>query len=592
MIHPDDSPPDGPWTAERWDFVLDLGRGGAKSYERWSGQFCCPVVPLGSFSLGLAEFRRVRAFMAAASGRLNDREGLDWWALIAILFHERVEVLGILRRFVEGLPGDAEIFLSRDGYYLDVFRLLLPGRVNLSGGTLASQSKGAGYYLGLASKFPLGQLLEIAGDKYDASYSLRSILSRRRKGCDRPVVLLPSAYVNVSKLGLAYARMLPETQFLLVTTRRSGWVADPPANVSAARISEYVSNNATLAADYAELLEQWHQLRPILEADPDVFLLGQLGLLDTFPRYFREGLVMRNAWRTVFDTHPVQGVLCGDDSNRNTCMPLVLARNRGIPTVVSHHGALDGRHLIKENHADAILAKGKMEEDYLTRVCEVAPESVEIGAPAGLARTLEIRPSGNSAARPYIVFFSEGYEVSSGRTKEFYRDVLPPLAALAREHGRKLMVKLHPSESRQERGKFISAALTKEASGVTQVVSGALSEELFDKAWFGVTVLSTTSMECTAHGVPCFLCKWLEFWPYGYIDQFARFGAGKILQSADEIAAIPQMLAQYSITAETVRNLWDPIAPDRLSELLSKKQREPMRQSADGSGLVRMQGER
>jgi len=117
-------------------------------------------------------------------------------------------------------------------------------------------------------------------------------------------VLLPSAYVNVTKLGLAYARMLPETQFLLVATRRSGWVQNPPANVASSWIAEYVSNGRTIDEEYEELLEQWRALRPVLETDPDIFLLGRLGILDTFPKYFREGLVMRNAWQKIFEIEP------------------------------------------------------------------------------------------------------------------------------------------------------------------------------------------------------------------------------------------------------------------------------------------------
>jgi hypothetical protein len=570
VVHPEDSPDCGPWTRERWDFVLDLGRGGANSYERWERQFHCPVVPLASLRLGLSEFRRIRDFMTAGKDQLRDREGLDWWALTAIVFHERVEQLGILRRFAEGLERNAQVFLTRAGYYADALGLLLPGRVSTCPGVPASEVKGALYYLGLASKFPMGQLLEIAGDKYDANYSMRAALASKPRPSRKPVVLLPSAYVNVSKLGLAYAKVIPETSFLLVVTRRGGWVSNPPPNVATARIAPYVSISQPVDKEYDELLGQWRHLRDDLEANPDIALLGRLGLLNLFPQYFRKGLIMRNAWRAVFDTEPVQAVLCGDDSNPTTCMPLILARNRGIPMVVSHHGALDGRHLIKQNYADVILAKGKMEQDYLTRVCQVLPASVEVGAPAGFSQIHEPR---GTAAKPDIVFFSEGYEVSAGRTEEFYRDVLPPLAALAREQQRTLVVKLHPAESRKERETFVARVLTSDQMKLTRVVSGALSQELLDHTWFGITVLSTAAVECASHGIPCFLCEWLEFWPYGYIEQFARFGAGRILKSAQEIAAIPQILRDYSFDEEITRNLWEPIVPERLRDLLSKEKR-------------------
>ncbi len=573
VVHPEDSPDCGPWTRERWDFVLDLGRGGENSYERWARQFGCPVVPLSSLSQGIAEFRRIRAFMDAGRGRLSDREGLDWWALTAIVFHERVELLGILRRFAEGLEGNARVFLTRPCYYADALGLLLPGRVSNCPGAPTSEGKGALHYLRLASKFPVGQLLEIAGDKYDANYSMRAAFAPKRRPSRKPVVLLPSAYVNVSKLGLAYARVIPETNFLLVVARRSGWVSDPPPNVATARIAPYVSISEPVDKEYAELLEQWRRIRDDLEANPDIALLMRLGLMDLFPHYFRKGLVMRNAWRAVFDTEPVQGVLCGDDSNPTTCMPLILARNRGIPTVASHHGALDGRHLIKQNYADIILAKGKMEEDYLTRVCQVSPASVEVGAPARIPGTRRLELHAGTDSKQDIVFFSEGYEVSSGRTAEFYRDVLPPLARLAREQQRNLVLKLHPAESRKEREGLVAKVLTRDEQETARVVSGPLSDDLLDRTWFGVTVLSTTAMECASRGIPCFLCEWLEFWPYGYIEQFARFGAGRILKSAQDIAGIPQILRHWSFDEETARNLWQPIAPERLRDLLSKPKR-------------------
>ena len=38
---------------------------------------------------------------------------------------------------------------------------------------------------------------------------------------------------------MAYAAAVPEARFLLVATRRSGWVENPPANVSTAWLRSY-----------------------------------------------------------------------------------------------------------------------------------------------------------------------------------------------------------------------------------------------------------------------------------------------------------------------------------------------------------------
>ena len=63
----------------------------------------------------------------------------------------------------------------------------------------------AGHYFRVLKKFPAGQLLEIFWDKYDSGYQLRGLMSSRRKPQDAPLVLLPTAYGNVSRTGMAYA---------------------------------------------------------------------------------------------------------------------------------------------------------------------------------------------------------------------------------------------------------------------------------------------------------------------------------------------------------------------------------------------------
>ena len=77
-----------------------------------------------------------------------------------------------------------------------------------------------------------------------------------------------------------------------------------------------------------------------------------------------------------------------------------------------------------------------------------------------------------------------------------------------------------------------------------KIVSGPLSAELLATAWFGITVESTTVVDCARHSVPCFLCEWLGTTPYGYLQQYARFGMGRLLRSPSELAEIPRILSQ------------------------------------------------
>src|SRR5438309_4779336 len=311
-------------------------------------------------------------------------------------------------------------------------------------------------------------------------------------------------------------------------------------------------------------MDRWHALRRELESVPEFSIFSRLGGFDDFPRRFARGLEIRDAWRNVLDTEPVQAVICTDDSNPYTHIPLLLAKARGLPTVSCHHGALDGRYLFKPCHADVILAKGRMEEDYLVRVCNVPANRVEVGAPLELVK----EDQASRDLKPLIVVFSEAYEAMGGRAADVYQDILPGLADLARAEKRELVVKLHPAESASERRRIIHQTLLPRQRPVVRVVSGPLQSEMLDETWFGITILSTVAADCALRGIPCFLCKWLESSPYGYVDQFTRFGVGIRLNGPEEIKQIPGMLRQNRPNAATSANLWSPIAKDRLRVLL------------------------
>ncbi len=564
LVHPDDSPARSRCFHQRWDQVIDLGKAGCDSYTHWTRQFGCPVIPLDSLRIGVLEYRRVSEIFQSGCGRLVDSCGLDWWELTAMFFHEEIELLGILRRLAGQLGSDDQLFLTRPGFYADALCFLLGDRLHLLSSRSSTKASGL-HYLRVAARFPMAQLAEIFWDKYDPCYSLRRHFSAKRQPSRNPVVLLPSAYVNVSHMAIAYARTVPELNFLLVATRRSGWLAEASANVTMAKLASYAKDSLATSREYEDLLQKWQIFRAELESVPEISLLRHLRCLDSFPKLLRQGLAIRDAWRRVLETEPVKAVLCADDSNPYTHIPVLLARNRGIPAIACHHGALDGAHLFKRSHADVILAKGKMEQDYLVRVCGVPNVNVEIGAPADWSPTC-VRRDGDSA--PFITFFSEPYEVASARTDEFYRDLLPRLADLALKAGRKLVVKLHPFESRRERQRLINRILTAEQQDVATIVNGALSEDLLQKTWAGITVLSTAASECAVRGIPSFLCGWLEYSHYGYIEQFERFGVGQVLRSPEEIAEIPQLIRHYR-QPEVSSNLWQPVTSARLQELFS-----------------------
>lgn len=573
LIDPHDTADTRPWTGERWDRIVDLGMGGKNTYARWTRQFECPVTTLDSLRTGFNDFRQIRDVLGVGCGRLFDEHGLDWWEIMSILLHGELEALILLQRLVQTIGSGDEVYVSRPGLHASLLRCLLAD-VNVFPSRRGAQKGGLGHYVRVSNKLSTSQLIDVFWDKFDSGYQFRGRLARKRPPSTRPVVLLPSAYINVSRTGIAYANTFPDENFLLVATRRSGWMQDSPRNVTPAWLSSYASVRRRKGENGA-LGEQFESLLNELKNSVAGFeILDRLGYLESFPRRFLNALDVRDAWRNVLDSEPAQAVLCADDSNPYTRIPLLLARARGLPNIACHHGALDGRYVFKRTHADVVWAKGQMEQDYLVRQCGVPQDKVEIGAPAMPTSWSGTGQSVRQEFRPYVLFISEASDVSGGRPEEFYRDVLPPLADLALATSRELIVKLHPAESQRQRAETVVRILSAQQKSVTRIVTGPLTEELLARAWFGITILSTVAIECAIRGIPCFLCKWLEFWPYGYVEQFIRFGAGIGLNDPSDIAKIPEYLQQHPVVADVRENCWHPVAANRLRQLLSAARKE------------------
>jgi hypothetical protein len=570
LLHFEDDPQEGPWANLPWDRIVDFGMGGKDTYARWSAQFHCPVTTLDSLRNGFDDFRYIRDRLGRGCGRLIDPYGLDWWEIMSILLHGEVETVILLQRLLQTIGSADEVYVSRPGIQAALLQFLRPHRVRVFPTPRRARKGGLGHYLRVSNRLSARQLVDIFWDKYDAGYQFRGRLARKRQTATKPFVLLPTAYINVSRTGLAYAKTFPHENFLLITTRNSGWVKeqDRPPNVAAARLSSYASLRQR-TNEYAAMESRWQSLRNELIRMTEFDVLHRLGYLDPFPSRFLRGFEVRDAWRNVLDREPVEAVLCADDNNPYTRIPLLLAQARGLPNIVGHHGALDGRSIFKRTWGDVIWVKGKMEEDYLVQKCSVPAPRIEIAAPALPQSWNERRTGTGETFRPHILFISEVFAAGSGRAEEFYRDILPSLADLAQTTGRTLIVKLHPGESKTERANIVSRILSREQRNATRMVTGPLSEHLLSSAWFAITILSTVAVECAIRGIPCFLCKWLESWPYGYVEQFIRFGVGLGLKSPQEIKSIPQYLDGKGIRPDLIENCWRTAPPERLRELIA-----------------------
>lgn len=567
LLDPEDSPRRGPWSRQRWDLVIDLGRSSGFSEKAWTAICGCPVLRADSYRGGVVDVRHVRGTFSAGRGRLVDEAGIDWWELTSLLLvPEAMEVLA-LRRLGGEISKSAEVWATRRGMAASLLAILLRRDVNIFAAKgLARHAARAMHYAGVVHRFSAGQIQEIVLDKYDPAFRWRARWSRRRQSCVENVVLLPSAYGNVSRMAAAYARMLPQQNFLMVATRESAKEFMPPENVVLRDLADYAKPDRP-TAEIASLLDQWPKFEADLSAVAELYVLSRAGVLAAIPDWIRDGLSVRDAWQEVIEREPVCGVLCGDDSNRYTRLPVLLAAKRKIPTVDFHHGALDGRYVLKDLPCDVYLAKNEMERDYLLRVCGLTEDQVVIGAPASQNENLihgSQHPEGTS-----VILFSEPYDVLGMRSEEVYRELLPPLCHLARDNGRDVIIKLHPFESRSQRQRLVREILAAEDSNLVSIVDGPLTEPLMAKAWVGITVESTTVLDCLQHGIPCFLCGWLTLSPYEYREQYARFGIGEVLQSVEQVSDIPRRVEEFGKRAPKQGTLWKTADPQALQQWLT-----------------------
>ncbi len=563
LLHPDDNF-QGSWTRHDWDMVVDLGRAPRSFYAEQSAARGCPVFSIFDLAIEVEDLQVWRTLLAPGMGRVVDRFGIDWWDVTSVMLLPELQAARLALRWAEKLRGCRALVASRPSLTADVLRFALGTRVEvlphgLRSRLLHSIRRRSGAAMNLSSE----QLLQIVYDKYDPHYRWRRKLALAPAKLSQPVVLLPSAYSNVTKTAVSYARILPEQKFLLVLARESAAVSPLPANVNEARLASF----ATESRDRDELsrLESgWNQLQRSLQEDPAWRVAVQSGILKKGPRWLRWGLGIRDAWVRVFETRTVAACLSADDSNPYTRIPLLLAGQRGTPAVACHHGALDGRLAFKNPRFSNYLAKGEMERDYLERICRVESRRIRIGAPFSPRECASVW----TESAPWVTFFTEPYETDFWRVEAVYREVLPRLCVLARGLGKSVVLKLHPFESARQRRGLVSRILSTDDRKLVSVTDAPLSSEIFQKTWCAVTVESTVAFECAAVGIPVFLCGWLRHAYTGYAPQYVSFGVGRMLDSPDHLLRIPDILREAAPNSGTARRLVHAMSAAALSEIL------------------------
>jgi hypothetical protein len=573
LLHPDDAF-HGSWTAQHWDSVVDLGRAPKAFYYEWSARLGCPVFSVFDLAHEVEDLQTWRGLLELGMGRVVDRFGIDWWDVVGLLLQPELQDVRLALRLAEMLSGCRTLVATRRSLIAEAVRLQLgiPLEV-LHRGLQKRLVRGVRRRGAAVANLSFVQLRQVVYDKYDPHYVWRKRFARPPKKSSEPVVLLPTAYSNVTKTAFSYARILPEQKFLLVLARESGAVSPVPANVQTARLASF----ATANCDRNELQELdvcWKRMEQSLQKHSAFRLPVQIGILKKAPRWLRWGLMVRHAWNRVFETRSVAACLSADDSNPYTRIPLLLAQQRGIPAVACHHGALDCHMAIKKLRFSTYLAKGEMERDYLERICGVDAGRIRVGAPSSPPRE---NPSLWSEGAPWIVFFTEPNETHLWRMEAIYREVLPRLCAAARNSGKTVVLKLHPFESARQRRRLVTRTLSKEDQKFVNVTDAPLSREILQKTWCAVTVESTVAFECASVGIPAFLCGWLRHAYAGYAPQFARFGVGRMLETPDDLLRIPEMLCAAIPSPGTASRLVQAISPTALSEVLRQPQASGLR---------------
>ncbi len=555
LLHPEDQLPAR--TKHAWDLIVDLGRAPAAPYEDWSRQANCKVVSVFDFAQGTDDLHRTRELLEHGMGQAVDRYGIDWWDVLVQSVVPEIQQLISLVRLAATIEPGAGIFCTRPHFLATALQRFTGGRLAVletAGHTLRRRVT---HHARAVTRLNWAQLMQVVQDKFDPEHAIRSRFARRTPPPSAPRVLLPSAYVNVSRTAVAFARVLPDVQFLLLHARNSGRLAALPANVHQGSLDGYFSTVdraevKTLTSDLARLCRQ------LAHSAPELGLAQASGLLASMQGRLKWGLAVRDAWLRVFDSQAIAACLCADDSNPYSRLPLIIAKQRGLPALACHHGALDSRMAIKTSHADFYIAKSEMERDYLARVCRVSKDAIVTGG-NGHKETHAM-----ASSRDWLVFFTEPYHALGWRTEEIYRDLLPQLVTLARRCQLELVFKLHPFDSISGHRRLLRQFLGRSMAANIRVITGPISAELWERCACALTVQSTVALECSSRGIPIFLCGWLADCSSGYVEQFDRFGSGQLLHSPAELEQVPDRINSHkfssipptdSLNSETLRCL-------------------------------------
>ena len=522
--------------AASWDMVIDCARAPASTYEYWRRRTGANCRSIFDFAHGFEDLRASRELLHQGLNVVVDDDGIDWWDALFLSIESDLRQLMLARRLSQQLPAGCELYASRGNPLASALSHANGIRLHILQSRFHSAWHRVSRYKHALLSLEHHQLAQAVKDKFDPQHSVRRYFGHRHEPLGEAVVLLPSAYVNVSRTAVAIAARVPERKLLLVCARDTARLPVVPRNVTQISLDAYFqgvnhAERSHLQSSLAGLI------RRLANSVPEFSMACSLGLLDRLHSLLPWGLAIRDSWKNLFDTQPISAVVCADDSNPYSRLPLILAKQRGLPTIACHHGAFDFRMAIKQVHSDFYLTKTEMEQDYLLEKCGLHEKNLIFAGSVSNSPNEERRIH---AKHDKLVFFSEPFAAIGWREKEVFRDLIPRLWSLAQSTQLKLAIKLHPFESARSTRRMLREFLPG-VRGI-DVISGTMSGDLWESLQFAVTVQSSIALECASRAIPVFLCGWLAD-PYSeYASQFVKFGVGQRLDSPDALANIPQLL--------------------------------------------------
>src|SRR5947207_6245266 len=167
LLHPEDSPFQGPWSRIRWDLIVDLGWAGSHSYCEWSKALGCPVRGLYDFGEWKEDVLGIKEALRSGSGWLVDSEGIDWWDLIAPTRYQQLFELRLVQKLSQLLSSAPDIHVTRPHWLAEALRNLLHTSIGCFSPRVAGRiPRRLGRYIEAVQTLTRAQVLEIALDKW------------------------------------------------------------------------------------------------------------------------------------------------------------------------------------------------------------------------------------------------------------------------------------------------------------------------------------------------------------------------------------------------------------------------------------------